>query len=231
MFGKGKLLREGAEIDGVVADVSTHMVAAYGATSHGTVGNNYRVKVRVSFEDGSTAETSAGLHLDEVGLLNKGDAVPVRYDPADHSKVEIDVPALKARRDARLSAGNEALEQVQGWRGQVKPGHATERVSRLAADVTSSSPDDLKRAAIADPEAFRKQMFELRDKMTGASGGPAVVGQEGLGALAAAFGASSPPTGADPVDQLAKLAELRDRGVLTQEEFEVQKRRILDESS
>jgi hypothetical protein len=41
----------------------------------------------------------------------------------------------------------------------------------------------------------------------------------------------TPATGAapdsDPVDQLAKLADLRDRGVLTNEEFEAQKRRIL----
>jgi len=34
----------------------------------------------------------------------------------------------------------------------------------------------------------------------------------------------------DPVDLLARLADLRDRGALTPEEFEAQKKRILGES-
>jgi hypothetical protein len=39
--------------------------------------------------------------------------------------------------------------------------------------------------------------------------------------------ATSPGPDSDPVDQLAKLADLRDRGALTNEEFEAQKQRIL----
>jgi hypothetical protein len=43
-------------------------------------------------------------------------------------------------------------------------------------------------------------------------------------------GAGMAPAGADPVDQLEKLADLRDRGVLTDEEFRAQKARILGET-
>jgi hypothetical protein len=36
-----------------------------------------------------------------------------------------------------------------------------------------------------------------------------------------------PPPAADPVEQLTKLGQLRDSGVLTEEEFEAQKAKIL----
>jgi hypothetical protein len=39
--------------------------------------------------------------------------------------------------------------------------------------------------------------------------------------------AASPEPGADPVDQLTKLAALKDQGVLTDEEFANQKAKIL----
>ena len=39
--------------------------------------------------------------------------------------------------------------------------------------------------------------------------------------------APPPPPAADPIEQLTKLAELRDKGVLTEEEFAAQKAKIL----
>lgn len=66
---------------------------------------------------------------------------------------------------------------------------------------------DLVRDAIADPAAFRARMKEQA--------------QAGVNPL----GASAPH--ADAVDRLEKLADLRDRGVLTDDEFEAQKKRIL----
>jgi hypothetical protein len=35
--------------------------------------------------------------------------------------------------------------------------------------------------------------------------------------------------GDDPLDKIAKLGELRDQGIVTSEEFEAQKKRLLDE--
>jgi len=39
--------------------------------------------------------------------------------------------------------------------------------------------------------------------------------------------AAPPPAAADPIDQLRELGELRDSGVLTEEEFAAQKAKIL----
>jgi hypothetical protein len=40
---------------------------------------------------------------------------------------------------------------------------------------------------------------------------------------------ASVPDADDPLDKIAKLGELRDRGIVTPEEFEAQKKRLLDE--
>ncbi len=42
-------------------------------------------------------------------------------------------------------------------------------------------------------------------------------------------GSAAAPDAPDPLAGLERLADLRDRGVLTPEEFEAQKRRLLDE--
>jgi hypothetical protein len=39
--------------------------------------------------------------------------------------------------------------------------------------------------------------------------------------------AAPPPAAADPIDRLKELGELRDKGVLTEEEFEAQKAKVL----
>jgi putative oligomerization/nucleic acid binding protein len=71
-----------------------------------------------------------------------------------------------------------------------------------------------------DPQALASKIQEAqslaRDARERAGGG---------------FGAPTPTAqGEDPVDKLAKLAELREKGMLTDAEFESQKARILGES-
>jgi hypothetical protein len=43
----------------------------------------------------------------------------------------------------------------------------------------------------------------------------------------AAAPAPAPPAAADPIEQLQKLADLKDRGILTDQEFAAQKQKIL----
>jgi hypothetical protein len=72
----------------------------------------------VTFDDASTAEFSQDLKRSDVGTLYTGDIVPVRYEPTDRSRLEIDVPALAARKrewkadiaetKARLDSGGES---------------------------------------------------------------------------------------------------------------------------
>lgn len=88
--------------------------------------------------------------------------------------------------------------------------------------ITSARPDlsgaqvmgmpmaDVIRQAIADPNGFREQMMARGAQMQ----------QQAMAAM----------PGNDPVDRLERLASLKERGLITDEEFEQQKRRILDES-
>ncbi|OBF55022.1 hypothetical protein A5756_00520 [Mycobacterium sp. 852002-53434_SCH5985345] len=91
--------------------------------------------------------------------------------------------------------------------------------------VTSARPDlagaqvmgmpmaDVIRQAIADPTAFRDEMMRRGAEMQ----------QQALGAMQAA----QTQQAADPIERLERLAALKDRGLLTDEEFEQQKRKIL----
>jgi hypothetical protein len=90
VFGRGndELLREGAEAKGVVIETKMR------SNVEGRFEPNYRVKVRVKFEDGSTAEFKQKLNKSKDGLHFEGGIVPVRYDTADHSKIIIDLPAI-----------------------------------------------------------------------------------------------------------------------------------------
>jgi hypothetical protein len=76
----------------------------------------YHVKVRVKFDDGSSVEFKQELNSEEVGRQNEGAILPVRYDPSDHSKITIDVPAIAIvpiDRDARKAeAIARAEEQI-----------------------------------------------------------------------------------------------------------------------
>jgi hypothetical protein len=66
----------------------------------------YRLTLEVHYDDGSTAEIIRTVTPFEVRNEHEvGDVLPVRYDPADHSDVDVDVPALKdahRRDDERL---------------------------------------------------------------------------------------------------------------------------------
>ncbi|MFI5003517.1 MAG: SHOCT domain-containing protein, partial [Solirubrobacterales bacterium] len=61
--------------------------------------------------------------------------------------------------------------------------------------------------------------------LVGAPGGGVCWGGGGGGGVGA--GAPPPPPPPTPVEQLQKLAPLRDSGVLTNEEFEAQKQKVL----
>ncbi|GAA4541113.1 SHOCT domain-containing protein [Mycobacterium paraffinicum] len=110
--------------------------------------------------------------------------------------------------------------------GRVQMDRQPAATADVAIDaVTSARPDlagaqvigmpmaDVIRQAIADPAAFREEMMRRGAEMQ----------QQALGAMQAA----QTQQGADPVERLERLAALKDRGLLTDEEFEQQKRKIL----
>ena len=132
MFGKGKLLRDGAEAQGVVIE---SIVATSG--EGGTV-DKYKVKVRVRFDDGSSAEISSKLLRHEVGYHYEGAILPIRYDPQDLSKIEIDVPKLEAQLEARTAEVKaEAIE-----RGERELTIQASELAAKSADALDGEPSD-----------------------------------------------------------------------------------------
>jgi hypothetical protein len=127
----------------------------------------------------------------------------VLYDPDDRS-------------DVRIDHSNEGM--VESFVGGI-PDSMKQAIQAAGAGAGDAVADIMKQSA-TDPEALLRSM-------------------RGGGDIAAQFRAQLNPTGAqpaaaapaaqDPVAQLAALADLRDRGVLTDEEFTAQKKRILGE--
>jgi hypothetical protein len=139
MFGIGggnnKLFTEGASAKGVVIQNKTRSTVGNGIVPE------YHVKIRVKFDDGTTTEFKAQLNAREVGRHLEGAILPVRFDPANHSKIVVDLPALAGpkvdlaakKRDA-IARAEERLAQANG---------ATPTVSTLAgvpSRAASSQP-------------------------------------------------------------------------------------------
>lgn len=95
--GYGKLMREGTLGQAVV------LSARWSRWDNTTM----RVlTLRVHFDDGTTAEVTRAERDAAIGIaLDAGAIVPVRYDPHDHSKVEIDI---KLKQQAREEAEHNA---------------------------------------------------------------------------------------------------------------------------
>lgn len=97
MFGRGKSLDGGAQVDGVIIKAPEFF---RGSTD---MSGRYKVTMRVRFDDGATVEVERRLHI-SCGEHRVGAVLPMRYDPADRSKIEIDEAALTAGRDADFAA-------------------------------------------------------------------------------------------------------------------------------
>jgi hypothetical protein len=148
-------------------------------------------------------------------IPEEGWSVTVIYDPNDHSKVVMDVDAMPVGpgvdRDEAVARHERAMER-QKIR-EMAPGDSgrrAEQVRAVALDATLS------------PEEKRAKIIELSASM-GAAPKTMFVG----GQVVQAGDAAGP---AAAVDALAKLADLRDRGVLTDAEFEAQKAKLLGSS-
>ena len=117
MFHKGKLMRDGVEARALVLE---KRVFASGYSTNETKACRY--KVRVQFDDGSTSEVSLTAWNHELARARVGDLIPVRYDPADRSKIDIDGAAIKAQRleqerelnEQAIARGEQELEQSSG---------------------------------------------------------------------------------------------------------------------
>jgi hypothetical protein len=95
MFDKHKLSRDGAQAQALVLEKKIY---ATGVESG--MASACRYQLRVKFEDGSTTEISRRAFDQTLASAAVGDVIPVRYDPADWSKIELDRHAVVERQKA-----------------------------------------------------------------------------------------------------------------------------------
>jgi hypothetical protein len=171
---------------------------------HSRLQGTYGIEFRVKFPDGSTADVKEGfLDASNQGYVSEGDVVPVRYDPSDYSKVRLDVPALEAPlKDAKAAQGAR-VDAALTRLGE--PGAGT------GGEVGVEG---------LTPMAKGMEVKAQLDGMAAATPGSVVNLSSG----------SPGRSSSDPEDRLAKLADLKERGVLSDEEFAAAKAKILGES-
>ena len=85
MFGRGKLMRGGVAAQALVLEKKIYATAVESGMAAAC-----RYQLRVKLEDGSTTEISRRAFGHALASAGVGDLIPVRYDPADCSKIELD---------------------------------------------------------------------------------------------------------------------------------------------
>jgi hypothetical protein len=121
-----RLLRDGEMGQGVVIEQQLR------ATVTG-VEPEYHVKVRVKFDDGSSIEFKQKLDSAQVGRHAEGAILPVRYDPTNHSKIVIDVPAITVP-----VVDQDALHAEAIARAEQQIAHGSSPAARSAGQATGS---------------------------------------------------------------------------------------------
>ncbi len=163
-----------------------------------------KTKLRVEPADEPQFEVEERFRFPQLSIPTVGTRLAVIYDPSDHDKVMID--------------------------------RSPEGVATQFANVPGLQGTDLEglMATVQQAESQTQDPQELARILQQQLGTNVNVQQQGssgmtFGAPPAGFGTPAPQE-EDPVDKLAKLAELREKGMLTDAEFESQKARILGES-
>jgi hypothetical protein len=209
MFGLGRSLRKvGVRAHAeVISAEQTPISVTIGNPN--LLGNNeirWHLQLRVLPESEPPFDAAVHALLPQLNQPRPGTRVAVLYDPKDHSRVELD--------QQPVSTAETAIDAITSARPDL-----------AGAQVMGMPMTDMIRSAIADPNAFRAQMMQRGAEMQ----------QQAMAAMQAAEAqvAQAPPTppaSNDPVDRLERLAALKDRGLITDDEFEQQKRRILGET-
>jgi hypothetical protein len=231
MFGRNRaLMRDGAQAQALVLEVKQ-----FGHTAVGEgpgMGIFFELKLRVQFDDGTAEDITRRVRLSSLGgssgaiggTVNAGDLMPVRYDPEDRSKIEIDSAAVKESKEA----ARESLKRRVVQRGEERLAAASSPAAVPVAEIEAMA------AAARTPvpgETGAESMLRALIVIAARKGDGAEVARlttklaEQRGALPAPVREPS-----DPIDRLQKLADLHDRGALTDAEFATEKTKLLRES-
>src|ERR1700753_893083 len=89
MFGRLNVLKDGEQIDGIVLDSKTSGMLMQ-SNAHPLGDSNPKVTVRIHFPDGSVEEPEIKVKGRDYSIpFGTGETIPLRYDPNDHSRVEV----------------------------------------------------------------------------------------------------------------------------------------------
>lgn len=208
MFGhRSKKTRERLEAGGVratatVLDISGGRVSITTGNPQIVANTELPMKVRLRVEpkDQEAFEVETKMTFPQLGVPGQGATIPVLFDPDDHDTVILDPTA---------SGGvSMAADQIRA---------RADETHRPELDAVADIVEKATSGGQVDVAGLQRQ---LREQF--APGGAAASD------LSAFFPTAATPE--DPVDKLAKLADLKEKGLLTEEEFNSQKARILGES-
>jgi hypothetical protein len=145
-FAYRRLLKKGTQGEAEIVRAESVL----GGVGRVAATKGWNVTLQVKFDDGSTAEVERYLKNEEISSFSKasraarragadrwpeleaGGTLPIRYDPKDHSRVEIDTRAVwpwKGPREGdRLQReGEESIEEARRlWRELLKQGRVTQ---------------------------------------------------------------------------------------------------------
>ncbi|HEY2637725.1 MAG TPA: SHOCT domain-containing protein [Solirubrobacteraceae bacterium] len=180
-----------------------------------------RLRLQVSPPGEPTFEAETSARFSQFAMPGQGATLQVPYDPEDHDKVVVD-ESPEAQTQAATS------NQIATFRtmgGDLGAAIADKLEAAQAAGRLNLTGDD-EQAIQAYNAEFAKVVREAKEGL-GLSGPVVSVNGQIISAGGGA-GAAPAPAAADPVDEIRKLADLRDRGALTQAEFAAQKAKLLE---
>lgn len=228
------------------ATIVARSVPAHGATSF-----NMAMTLQVHVEGSTPYEVEDQWMVKAKDTEALDGSIPIKVDRSEHDKVAIDWDLLREEHEQHKRERREALASgatfadpsqataaaLAGELGAALEAAQTQAQAQPAQEITPVV--DMQN----DPELRAKIEKILGRKLTPGTterigeGDPALqmrimqVVQEHMAEKATATSAASPSPsdGEDTVSQLERLASLRDTGVLSDEEFEQAKRKILEE--
>lgn len=177
-------------------------IVSMGALDRGGTSFNLPMTLQVYVEGWTPYEVEDQWMVKAKDTITLSGWIPVRVDPDERDKVAIDWETLRER-------------------------HEQEETARRQALAASGPVADLD--ALGGPNVtFQSQEIDLTQNPEAAEQVMQMLGLSGAGV---SFEQAPPtaPASEDPIARLERLAALKASGVLTEEEFQQQKRRILSE--
>lgn len=222
-FTHRKVLRKGMPGRATIVEI--------GALDRGASSFNLPMTLQVHVEGITPYEVEGQWMVKVKDTVGLSGSIPVKVDQGDHERVAIDWDAVraeyeqeKAQRREALAAGEAPVDQLGAAGMQTAtPTIDMRNDPELRAKIEqivghTLTPGTSEVVAENDPQMQMRIMQAV---------------QQHMAEKAAAGGFSQPPGGGggdDPVGMLERLAALRDKGSITDTEFEREKAKILGES-